>query len=184
MGRLHPRDMTTPPAAQAAMASLAKTTTTSPSDRLLRRGLKIVRSTLISPRCVSNAQMNTCEKPAQSTNENLGVMVGGGVIAFIVVIIILVLLHFRRNRREVEEFANDRHELADYGLDDVPAKKGGMGASARHIPSPAPNVPPNQLSAKQLADMQNPFGAGAEMSDVDKPGRGSPPPKYPDAVKM
>jgi hypothetical protein len=32
--------------------------------------------------------------------------------------------------------------------------------------------------------MQNPFGAGAEMSDVDKPGRESPPPKYPDAVKM
>lgn len=103
------------------------------------------------------------------------------VIAFIVVIIILVMLHFRRNRREMAEFADDRHELADYGLDDVPMKQGG----ARQMHAPAPNIPPNQLSAKQLADMQNPFGAGSEMSDADRAmSKGDPPPRYPDAVKM
>ncbi|ROW02399.1 hypothetical protein VMCG_06071 [Cytospora schulzeri] len=181
MERTHPRDIA--PAARAAMASLATTTTTtSSSDSLLRRGLRIARSTFISPRCVSNAQMNTCEKPAQSTNENLGVMVAGGVIAFIAVIVVLIMLHLRRNRREMAEFANDRHELSDYGLDEVPVKR-GMGGTSQHVQGPAPNIPPNQLSAKQLADLQNPFGAGAEMADAPKP-KGSPPPRYPDAVKM
>lgn len=64
------------------MASLATTTTTntSPPDSLLRRGARIARSMLLSPRCVDTAQINTCEKPAQSTNENLGVMVAGGYV--------------------------------------------------------------------------------------------------------
>lgn len=80
MERIHPRDMMISPAARAPTASLATTTNTAPSDTLLRRGARIARSMLISPRCVSNAQMNTCEKPAQSTNENLGVMVAGGYV--------------------------------------------------------------------------------------------------------
>ncbi|KUI71901.1 hypothetical protein VM1G_07513 [Cytospora mali] len=169
------------------MASLTTTTTTttSPTNSLLRRGVRIARS-MLQPRCVSNQHINTCEKPAQSTNENLGLMVAAGVVAFVIVIIILVMLHFRRNRREREEFANDHHELSDYGLDEVPAtKKGGMGG-AGHLQAPAP-AQQHRLSAQQLMEAQNPFGVGAELADVDKipPKKsGSPPPKYPDAVKM
>jgi hypothetical protein len=49
-------------------------TSASNSDGLLKRGVRIARSILVSrENCVDNAQVNTCEKPAISTNSKIGI---------------------------------------------------------------------------------------------------------------
>lgn len=98
------------------------------------------------------------------------------VVALIAVIGVLVMLHMRAQRNAKAEFANDHHDASDYGLDEMPSKQGG---SMKQSHSQA-----DRLAAQQLVEAQNPFGAGAERTDIDKlQGKGSPP-KYPDAVKM
>lgn len=80
MERVHPRDIT-PPVARAAMASIETTTTAAASSNgLLRRGVRIARSMLLNPRCVTSQSVNTCEKPAQSTNSTLGILAAAGYV--------------------------------------------------------------------------------------------------------
>lgn len=100
------------------------------------------------------------------------------VVGFLIVLGVLVMLHFRAQRNARAEFANDHHEASDYGLDEIP-KQGGKSGGLKQPPSQA-----NRLSAQQLVEAQNPFGAGAEMADSDKASTRGSPPKYPDAVKM
>ena len=101
------------------------------------------------------------------------------IVALIAIIGVLVMLHLRAQRNAKAEFANDHHEASDYGLDEIPSKQGGKGGHLKQ-----PHSQADRLSAQQLVEAQNPFGAGAERTDIDKlQGRGSPP-KYPDAVKM
>jgi hypothetical protein len=89
------------------------------------------------------------------------------------------MLHLRAQRNAKAEFANDHHDASDYGLDEMPGKAGRQNGNLRSAHSQA-----NRLSAQQLVEAENPFGAGAERTDIDKlQGKGSPP-KYPDAVKM
>lgn len=101
------------------------------------------------------------------------------VVAFLAVIGVLVMLHLRAQRNARAEFANDHHDASDYGLDEIPNKQGGKAGGLKAPPSQA-----NRLSAQQLVEAQNPFGAGAEVADSDKVSTRGSPPKYPDAVKM
>lgn len=95
------------------------------------------------------------------------------------VIGLLFMLHLRAQRNAKAEFANDHHDASDYGLDDMPHKQGAKSGNLK-----SPHSQANRLSAQQLVEAENPFGAGAERTDIDKlQGKGSPP-KYPDAVKM
>ncbi|KAI3392460.1 hypothetical protein diail_5676 [Diaporthe ilicicola] len=179
MERLHSRDIWSP-AARAAMDTTMATASTSTSNNLLRRGVNIARSVLTRRKeCVENAQVNTCEKPSMSTDGKIGIMVAIGVVVFVGVLAVLFMLHLRAQRNAKAEFANDHHDLSDYGLDEAPSKSGGKSGHLKQPPSQA-----NRLSAQQLIEAQNPFGAGAELSDADKASIRSSPPKYPDAVKM
>ncbi|KAJ0114460.1 hypothetical protein J7T55_010850 [Diaporthe amygdali] len=162
------------------MDTTMATTSTSTSHSLLRRGARIARSVLTSRKeCVENSQVNTCEKPSMSTDATIGIMVAVGVVALVAVFGVLVMLHLRAQRNAKAEFANDHHDLSDYGLDEIPAKKGGKSG---HLQQPTTQM--NRLSAQELVEAQNPFGAGAELSDTDKMSSRGSPPKYPDAVKM
>lgn len=98
-------------------------------------------------------------------------------VVLVAVFGVLVMLHLRAQRNAKAEFANDHHDLSDYGLDESPSKTGGKGGHLKQPPSQ-----PDRHSAQQL--MENPFGAGAELSDTDKASTRGSPPKYPDAVKM
>lgn len=100
-------------------------------------------------------------------------------VVLVGIIGLLFMLHLRAQRNAKAEFANDHHEASDYGLDDMPSKQGAKGGHLKQ-----PHSQANRLSAQQLVEAENPFGAGAERTDIDKlSGKGSPP-KYPDAVKM
>ncbi|KAL1862906.1 hypothetical protein Daus18300_008236 [Diaporthe australafricana] len=177
MERIHSRDIRSP-AARAAMDSSTATVSTPTSNSLLRRGVSTARSVLIPRKdCVENAQVNTCEKPSMSTDGKIGIMVAIGVVVLIAVFGVLFMLHLRAQRNAKAEFANDHHDLSDYGLDESPSKTGGKSGHLKQ-----PHSQPDRLSAQQL--MENPFGANAELSDTDKASTRGSPPKYPDAVKM
>lgn len=179
MERLHSRDIRSP-AARAAMDANVATSSTSNFDSLLRRGGRIARSVLTRRKdCIESAQVNTCEKPSMSTDSKIGLMAAIGVVSLIAVVGVLVMLHLRAQRNAKAEFANDHHDASDYGLDEIPSKQGGKGGHLKQPPSQA-----NRLSAQQLVEAQNPFGAGAELADTDKASSRGSPPKYPDAVKM
>lgn len=162
------------------MDTTMATGSTSTSDSLLRRGVRIARSVLVSRKdCVENAQVNTCEKPSISTDSKIGIGAAIGAVVLLGVIGLLFMLHLRAQRNAKAEFANDDHDASDYGLDVMPHKQGGKSGNLK-----SPHSQAERLSAQQLVEADNPFGAGAERTDIDKlQGKGSPP-KYPDAVKM
>lgn len=177
MERSHPRDIRSL-AARAAMDTTMTTGSASNTDSLLRRGVRIARSVLVS-RCVDNAQVNTCEKPSISTDSKIGIGAAIGAVGLLAVIGLLVMLHLRAQRNAKAEFAADDHDPSDYGLDVMPHKQGGNSGNLK-----TPHMQVDRMSAQKLVEADNPFGAGAERTDIDKlQGKGSPP-KYPDAVKM
>lgn len=164
------------------MDTAVVTGSTSNSDSLLRRSLRVARSVLVGRKdCIENAQVNTCEKPSISTDSKIGIGAAIGAVVLVAIIGLLFMLHLRAQRNAKAEFASDHHDASDYGLDDMPSKQ-GQGARSGNLKSPHSQA--NRLSAQQLVEAENPFGAGAERTDIDKlQGKGSPP-KYPDAVKM
>ncbi|KAF3763903.1 hypothetical protein M406DRAFT_357287 [Cryphonectria parasitica EP155] len=182
MERTHPRDMQS----MAVRAAIKKTRdaaaamhTTAASSRsthsLLTRGVRIARS-LLTTRCVQTESLNTCEKPAASSGTVLGIIIASGIVGFFLVLAILYWLHRRGKKRDANEFANDPHELSDYGLDDAPVtKKGGKRGDGLS----APDLQQHRLSAQQLMEAQNPFGTGAELADSDRVESKGSPPRYP-----
>ncbi|KAG8157654.1 hypothetical protein KVR01_012316 [Diaporthe batatas] len=179
MERLHSRDIRSP-AARAAMDTTMATGSVPSSDSLLRRGISIARSVLVARKdCVDNDQVNTCEKPSISTDSKIGIGAAIGAVFLMAVIGILFMLHLRAQRNAKAEFANDDHDASDYGLDVMPSKQGAKSGNLNSSHAQA-----NRLATQQLVEADNPFGAGAERTDINKlQGKGSPP-KYPDAVKM
>ncbi|POS76974.1 hypothetical protein DHEL01_v204637 [Diaporthe helianthi] len=177
MDRLHSRDIWSP-AARAARDTVMVTGSASNPDSLLRRGVRIARSVLVA-RCVENAQVNTCEKPSMSTDSKIGIGAAIGALGLMAVLGVLFMLHLRAQRNAKAEFDNDHHEASDYGLDDMSSKQGARGGNSK-----SPHYQADRLATQKLVEAENPFGAGAERTDIDKlQGKGNPP-KYPDAVKM
>lgn len=99
---------------------------------------------------------------------------------------VLFFLHRRRTKADKAEFANDPHELSDYGLDDTGAKKSGPADGNKNNNLRAPHMQQHRMSAQELIEAQNPFGNGAEIADADRVSSRGSPPRYPgDAhVKM
>ena len=121
----------------------------------------------------------TCSTPidaGQSANHQL---VACRAVALAAILGVLYMLHLRAQRNAKAEFANDHHDASDYGLDDIPSKQGGKNGHLKQ-----PHSQANRLSAQQLVEAQNPFGANAELAEADKMSSRGSPPKYPDAVKM
>ncbi|PSR77309.1 hypothetical protein BD289DRAFT_377906 [Coniella lustricola] len=152
------------------------------SHSLLKRGANLARSLVLHPRCVSTSSLDTCEKPASSSGVILGILIAVGyvlisIVGFFIVLGVLYILHRRGQAREKSEFANDPHELSDYGLDDPPAGKKGGKRGGENLG--VPNVKQHRLSAQELLDASNPFGNGAELADSDRVSSRGSPPKYP-----
>ncbi|KAF4975958.1 hypothetical protein FZEAL_7310 [Fusarium zealandicum] len=66
--------------------------------------------------CYAGLDRNTCEKPALTTGQTMGIFLVAGAIVATAIVILLFFLHRRRQKIERMEDVKDLQELDDYGL--------------------------------------------------------------------
>lgn len=95
-------------------------------------------------KCSPQPGINLCEKPSVSTVNVTWIVVGTvlGVLAASTLGIIL-FFHFRRQKRDKQEDQDDRFQMSDYGLDEVPGKKSSGSARRNNDPRPSPDGSPS-----------------------------------------
>ncbi|AEO68288.1 uncharacterized protein THITE_2145469 [Thermothielavioides terrestris NRRL 8126] len=72
--------------------------------------------------CSPEPGINLCEKPVISSTSVTWIIVGAALGAVVLgTLAVLVFLHFRRRKRDKREDMEDRFQMSDYGLDDVPS---------------------------------------------------------------
>ncbi|KAK4155672.1 hypothetical protein C8A00DRAFT_41767 [Chaetomidium leptoderma] len=74
--------------------------------------------------CSPQKGVNFCEMPAVSSKKVTWIIVGVVVGLFVFATAgILLFLHFRRQKQDKREDLEDRYQMSDYGLDEVPAAR-------------------------------------------------------------
>ncbi|KAK3997978.1 hypothetical protein QBC44DRAFT_364176 [Cladorrhinum sp. PSN332] len=110
--------------------------------------------------CSPQPGINLCEKPGISSSTITWIIVGTVIGALVIVTLsILLFLHLRRKKRDKQEDMSDRFQMSDYGLDEVPSKKGRQNNNPRPSPSPSPGGSPRRSRDPLQAAMEPKYPA-------------------------